>query len=215
MRLDHLSSVGPPYFVNQVVQPHLSGPTEYKWSKRTQVVQAEERRREPTGPFSPGVVVRDRGRRGAVRAGAVRGGGGAGRSCARREVHSALEMCILHSKGAVRSARSSAKCTPRHPGVGAGPVQERSDRRGRRPCRGPRRRRLSESVAKTPIEPGRARRIVDIPRFCSPPIPPRDAFATDSDTTPPRTAPGAPPAPPRARPAPSPRRSRPVRGSFW
>ena len=76
MRLDHLSSVGPPYFVNQVVQPHASGPTEHKWSKRTQVVQAEERRREPTGPFSPGVVVRDRGRRGAVRAGAVRGGGG-------------------------------------------------------------------------------------------------------------------------------------------
>ena len=34
MRLDHLRSVGPPYFVNQVVQRHLS------WSNRTQVVQA-------------------------------------------------------------------------------------------------------------------------------------------------------------------------------
>ncbi len=33
-RLDHLRSVGPPYFVNQVVQPHLSGPTEHKWSKQ-------------------------------------------------------------------------------------------------------------------------------------------------------------------------------------
>ena len=93
MRLDHLSSVGPPYFVNQVVQPHLSGPTEHKWSKRTQVVQAEERRREPTGPFSPGVVVRDRGRRGAVRAGAVRGGGG-------RVGPVLIERCILLSRGA-------------------------------------------------------------------------------------------------------------------
>ena len=59
----------------------------------------EERRREPTGPFSPGVVVRDRGRRGTVRAGAVRGGGGGSVLCSSRcafcsrEVHFALEMC--------------------------------------------------------------------------------------------------------------------------
>ena len=79
-------------------------------------------------------------------------------------------------------------------------------RRGLRPTRGappggPRRRRLSKSVAKARIPPGRRRIIVDISCFCSPPIPPRDVFATDSDTPPPRTAPGAPPAPPRARPA--------------
>ena len=207
MRLDHLCSVGPPYFVNQVVQPHLSGPTEHKWSKRTQVVQAEERRREPTEPFSPGVVVRDRGRREAVRAGAVRGGGGGSVLCSSRCAFCTRKV-RLEVPARVQSARLDTQ--------GSGPGRSRSgDRRGRRPCRGPRRRRLSKSVAKTPIEPGRARRIVDIPRFCSPPIPPRDAFATDSDTPPPRTAPGAPPAPPHARPAPSPRRSRPVRGSFW
>ena len=191
-----------------------------RWSKRTQVVQAEERRREPTGPFSPGVVVRDRGRRGAVRAGSARGGGGGSVLCSSRgafrprDVHFALERALLTAPLEGKMHRSSAKCTPRHP-VGAGPVQERSDRRGRRPRRGPRRRRLSESVAKTRIAPKRRRRIVDIPRFCSPQIPPRDAFATDSDTPPFRTAPGAPPAPPRARPAPSPRRSRPIRGSSW
>ena len=32
--LDHLCSVGPPYFVNQVVQRNLSGPTAFKWSKQ-------------------------------------------------------------------------------------------------------------------------------------------------------------------------------------
>ena len=35
MRLDHLCSVGPPYFVNQVVQRNISGPTARKWSKQT------------------------------------------------------------------------------------------------------------------------------------------------------------------------------------
>ena len=35
VRLDHLRSVGPPYFVNQVVQPHLSGPTARRWSNGT------------------------------------------------------------------------------------------------------------------------------------------------------------------------------------
>ena len=68
----------------------------------------------------------------------------------------------------------------------------------RRPARGPRRRRLSKSVAKAPIAPERRRRIVDIPRFFSRPIPARGAFATDLDNRPTRTASGAPPAPPCA-----------------
>ena len=38
VRLDHLSSVGPPYFVNQVVQAHESGPTARKWSKQIEGV---------------------------------------------------------------------------------------------------------------------------------------------------------------------------------
>ena len=42
MRLDHLRSVGAPYFVNQVVQRHLSGPTARKWSKRAGRVTACE-----------------------------------------------------------------------------------------------------------------------------------------------------------------------------
>ena len=62
---------------------------------------------------------------------------------------------------------------------------------------GPRRRCLSKSVAKALIGPGRARRIVDIPRFCSRSIRSQSAFATDLDNRPPRTVPGAPPAPPR------------------
>ena len=41
---------------------------------------------------------------------------------------------------------------------------------------------LSKSVAKAQIEPERARRNVDIPRFFSWPIPSRGAFATDLDT---------------------------------
>ena len=75
-------------------------------------------------------------------------------------------------------------------------------RRGRRPpcgapLRDPRQRRLSKSATKTPIEPGRRKRIVDIPRFFSPPIPVRSAFVADLDTPPPRLATGAPPAPRR------------------
>ena len=82
-----------------------------------------------------------------------------------------------------------------------------SARRGRSPARGappgdPRRRKLSRSVAKAPIAPECTERIVDIPRFCSTPIPPRDAFATDLDTPPPRSVPGAPPVSPHARPPP-------------
>ena len=34
VRLDHLRAVGPPYFVNQVVQRNVSGPTAFKWSKQ-------------------------------------------------------------------------------------------------------------------------------------------------------------------------------------
>ena len=34
VRLDHLSSVGPPYSMNQVVQRNISGPTAFKWSKQ-------------------------------------------------------------------------------------------------------------------------------------------------------------------------------------
>ena len=99
--------------------------------------------------------------------------------------------------------------------------RDRSCARRGRPRRGPRRPfnlpegRLSESVAKALIEPGHRRRNVDIPRFFSPPIPPRSAFATDSDTIPPRAVPGAPPAPPRVRPPAPSRRSRPVPGSSW
>ena len=40
---------------------------------------------------------------------------------------------------------------------------------------------MSESVAKARISPGSRRRIVDIPRFFSRPVPARDAFATDLD----------------------------------
>ena len=40
---------------------------------------------------------------------------------------------------------------------------------------------LSKSVAKARIAPERWKRIVDIPRFFSPSIPARDAFATDLD----------------------------------
>ena len=72
---------------------------------------------------------------------------GAGRSCAHRDVHSALERCILHSRCAVRSARSSAKCTSRRSGR-SGPARERGDRRGRRPCRGPRRASQGSAAAR-------------------------------------------------------------------
>ena len=72
---------------------------------------------------------------------------GAGRSCAHRDVHSALERCILHSRCAVRSARSSAKCTSRRSGR-SGPAREQGDRRGRRPCRGPRRASQGSAAAR-------------------------------------------------------------------
>ena len=88
-------------------------------------------------------------------------------------------------------------------------------RRGRRPPRGappggPQRRGSSKSATKTPAPLKHRKIIVDIPRFFSPPIPSRGAFAADSDAPRPRNAPGAPPAPSRARPPASPRRSGPA-----
>ena len=76
----------------------------------------------------------------------------------------------------------------------------RGARSGRRPTRGrpPRPVRgggLSKSATKAPIEPERARRNVDIPRFSSRPIPARSAFVADLDTPPSRIASGAPSAP--------------------
>ena len=59
---------------------------------------------------------------------------------------------------------------------------------------------VSESVAKARIEPERTRRIVDIPRFFSRPIPARSAFATDLDK---RRRPCAPIAAPSAFAPPS------------
>ena len=144
----------------------------------------------------------------------------------RRDVHFALEMCILHSKTTAGTALSNAKCTSRRRGAPrrpsprsttttadtpAGPPGRsrrppRSPSDPQRPSRGPWRRRLSKSATKARIAPEHRRRIVDIPRFFSRPIPARGAFVADLDTTPPRTAPGAPPAPPRARPSLLPRR---------
>ena len=105
-----------------------------------------------------------------------------------------VEMRILPSRRAfcLREQRLELHSRVRSARLGAG-----GSRRGLRPARGappgdPRRRRLSESVAKARIEPGRAQGIVGIPRFFSRPIPARSAFATDLDTPPPRTAPGAP-----------------------
>ena len=92
--------------------------------------------------------------------------------------------------------------------------------RGRGPGRpfNPPEGRLSESVAKARIAPERRRRIVDIPRFFSRPIPVRGAFATDLDNRPPRTVPGAPtrttPRPPIPAAATTPDPRRLFRGGF-
>ena len=133
-------------------------------------------------------------RRGAVRAEAVRGGGG-------RVGPVLVEMCILLSKGAFRprdvqlevparvqnahlDARGAGRAGPE-----AGVIAEAAVRAGVRDIE------LSKSVAKARIPSKCRKRIVDIPRFYSRPIPARGAFATDLDTPPPRTVPGAPPAP--------------------
>ena len=105
-----------------------------------------------------------------------------------------VEMRILPSRRAfcLREQRLELHSRVRSARLGAG-----GSRRGRRPTRGappgdPRRHRLSESVAKARIEPGRRRIIVGIPRFLSRPIPARSAFATDSDTPPPPDRPRSP-----------------------
>ena len=86
-------------------------------------------------------------------------------------------------ESAARPAAALPRARAPLPGVRGGPPG------------GPRRRGLSESVAKATIAPERARRIVDIPRFLSPSAPARGAFAADSDTPPPRTTPTGPRAP--------------------
>ena len=122
-----------------------------------------------------------------------------------------VERCILLSRMTVGAALSSAKCTFRRRGpsgeagvAACGPcslagvpvvVVARPGAAlpeacpGHRPARGAlpggsQRRGLSKSATKARIEPERARRIVDIPRFSSPPIPPRGAFAADFGHTP-------------------------------
>ena len=121
--------------------------------------------------------------------------GGAGAADAQDVIAGPLlvEMCISLSSGAfcTRERRLELHFRVRSARLGTC--------RGRRPS--PRQRRLSESVAKAPIAPERAKTNVDIPSFFSPPIRSRGAFATDSDTPPPESVPGAPPAPPRTRPS--------------
>ena len=105
-----------------------------------------------------------------------------------------VEMRILPSRRAfcLREQRLELHSRVRSARLGAG-----GSRRGLRPTRGappgdPRRHRLSESVAKARIPPKHRKRIVDIPRFFSRPIPARSAFATDSDTPPPPDRPRSP-----------------------
>ena len=112
-----------------------------------------------------------------------------------------VEMRILPSRRAfcLREQRLELHSRVRSARLGAG-----GSRRGRRPTRGappgdPRRHWLSESVAKARIPPKHRKRIVDIPRFFSRPIPARSAFATDSDT--PRPEPPQEPHPHHPAPA--------------
>ena len=121
-----------------------------------------------------------------------------------------IEMCILLSRGAfcprevrlevparVQSARLGARGGADRPESGV--IAAAAIRAGARvgPPGGPRRRGLSKSATKTPIPLKHRKRIVDIPRFHPRPIPVRGVFVADLDTPPPRTAPGAPCAPPR------------------
>ena len=137
-----------------------------------------------------------------------------------------VETCILHSRTTVGTALSSAKCTsgrqgtpgawgsrsriltetPRTPHEPHAPHRHQGSGRSFNLPEG----RLSKSATKAPIALAHQRRIVDIPRFFSRSIPARGAFVADLDTPPPRTAPGVPPAPHRARPFPPPRRSGPT-----
>ena len=95
---------------------------------------------------------------------------------------------------AVRSAPTAAR--RRRPAPGR-PVLDGLAQLREEPLPGDLDGELSKSVAKAPIASERRRRIVDIPRFFSRPIPARSAFATDLDKSPPRIVPGAPCAPPR------------------
>ena len=125
-----------------------------------------------------------------------------------------VERCILLSRTTVGTALSNAKCTSRRRAT-----PEESGAAARGPCwlagapvvvavrplapsRTPWRRRMSKSATKARIEPERRKRIVDIPRFSSRPIPARGAFVADFDTPPPQAVTGAPPAPPHAHPHP-------------
>ena len=126
-----------------------------------------------------------------------------------------VERCILLSRTTVGTALSNAKCTsrrratPEESGAAARADPVGSPERPSwspsgpwRPSRTPWRRRMSKSATKAGIEPERARRIVDIPRFSSQPIPARGAFVADFDTPPPQAVTEAPPAPPHAHPHP-------------
>ena len=88
-----------------------------------------------------------------------------------------------------RPSRSTSSKPPLNDLPEAGVIAEAAVRAGVRDIE------LSKSVAKARIPSKCRKRIVDIPRFYSRPIPARGAFATDLDTPPPRTVPGAPPAP--------------------
>ena len=148
--------------------------------KKKSVAEGERRGASLIEPFPPGH------RR-------CSGAGSASRSATTATGPFLVETCTSHSRMTVGTACSSAKCTSRRQGASRGRRRDPC-----RPSRGPWRRGLSKSVAKAPIAPGRRRRIVDIPRFLSRPIPVRGAFATDLDTPPTRTVTGVPPAPPRA-----------------
>ena len=179
------------------------GPTEHKWSNRTQVVQAERPRHDMRDTAPPCGTIGERngvGRRNRPSSDAV------GPFLA--------EMSAPLSRAAVGTAFSRAKCTPdtrRRLGVGCrdprgrapggrsrGPARPIgmppwSSSGSRRPSRGPQRRGLSKSVAKARVEPRCTRKNVDIPHFLPWSIPARSAFATDLDT--PRPGPSQEPHP--------------------
>ena len=119
-----------------------------------------------------------------------------------RATRTRLSRCCDVGHGRLFRGRPGASSLPRREWSGRGRRGGRVLRSVRRlPARRPPRPAcggsLSKSATKAPIEPERARRNVDIPRFSSPPIPARSAFVADLDTPPPRVATGAPPAPRR------------------
>ena len=124
-----------------------------------------------------------------------------------------VERCILLSRMTVGTALSSAKCTFRRRGSsGEAGATARGPRslagapvvvadRPVAPLPGARGGTgMSKSATKARIKPERAQRIVDIPRFCSRPIPARGAFVADLDTPPPWIITGVPSAPSVTRP---------------